>query len=168
MTPHDPKSLRRAFGRYMTGVTVVTALTDDGAPVGFTANSFTSVSMDPPMLLVCPGRHLSSYPVFETARHFAISVLAADQRGVADRFARASDDRFHDTALDFDAHGCPMIRGRVAGFSCRTERCIPAGDHLILLGAVHGFDQRDRTGLGYGAGMFFVPDINPMSAQPTT
>ena len=83
MTELDPERLRAAFARFMTGVTVVTARTAGGEPVGFTANSFTSVSLDPPLLLVCPGRHLSSFPIFEAAPHFGISILAEGQEEVS-------------------------------------------------------------------------------------
>ena len=76
MSTPDPRALRDAFGAFITGVTVVTTLDGGGTPVGFTANSFTSVSLDPPLLLVCPGRALSSFPVFQDCRHFAVSVLA--------------------------------------------------------------------------------------------
>lgn len=84
MTQFDPRDLRSAFGRFMTGVTVVTARAPDGTSVGFTANSFTSVSMDPPLLLVCPGKFLSSYQTFAECTDFAISILAEGQEGGRD------------------------------------------------------------------------------------
>ncbi|MEP0940380.1 MAG: flavin reductase family protein, partial [Rhizobiaceae bacterium] len=87
MSAPDPRVLRDAFGAYMTGVTVVTARRADGVAVGFTANSFTSVSLDPPLLLVCPGKFLSSYETFASCTHFAVSVLAEGQKDIATVFA---------------------------------------------------------------------------------
>ena len=83
----DPKALRGAFSRFMTGVTVVTSLTPKGEPVGFTANSFASVSLDPPLLLVCPGNHLSSFEVFQSATRFGVSILAEGQEEISNMFA---------------------------------------------------------------------------------
>ena len=94
MTDLDPRELRAAFGRYMTGVTVVTSRDARDDPVGFTANSFTSVSLDPPLLLVCPGRHVSSFAVFRTAPRFGVSILAEGQEEVSNLFAGGPGDRF--------------------------------------------------------------------------
>ena len=151
----DAGALRQAFGRYMTGVTVVTSLAPDGTPVGFTANSFTSVSLDPPMLLVCPGRHLSSFEIFETADHFAVNVLAEGQEHISNLFARSVPDRFQNVDWKADAHGCPLISGRSAGFSCKVSARVPAGDHLILIGHITAFDDADLRGLGYCSSGYF-------------
>mgnify|MGYP001032743176 FL=1 len=155
MSMIDPSSLRAAFGAYMTGVTVVTARDAHGQAVGFTANSFTSVSLDPPLLLVCPGQFLSSFEVFSGCRHFAVSVLAADQRGVADIFARHKGDRFAAVAHRFDLHDVPVIEGAVARFSCTTAKVIPAGDHVILMGEVRDAARRNSPALGYADGQYF-------------
>jgi len=90
---HNQVQLRRAVGSFITGVTVVTTIDSNLNPVGFTANSFTSVSMDPPLLLVCPGRHLTTYSAFESSEHFAVSVLSEEQEAVSNRFASGSHDR---------------------------------------------------------------------------
>ncbi len=151
----NPSDLRRAFGRYMTGVSVVTALTADRTPVGFTANSFSSVSLDPPLLLVCPGRHLASYPIFEQTGHFAVSILAEGQEVTANTFATGTGDRFAGISWQPDQNGNPLIAGRVAGFSCAVENRMIAGDHMIMVGRVTGFDQDEASGLGfYNAGYF--------------
>jgi len=133
----------------MTGVTVVTTVRPDGAPVGFTANSFTSVSLDPPMLLVCPGRHLSSFDVFQDATHFAVNILAEGQEAVSNLFATSVPDRFTQVGWAPDTHGNPLIEGRAAGFSCAASQRVQAGDHQILIGEVLGFDHADLRGLGY-------------------
>lgn len=155
MSALDPRALRDAFGRFMTGVTVVTTRGADGAPVGFTANSFSSVSLDPPLLLVCPGRFLSSFETFRTCETFAVSVLAEGQQEVSNTFASFKGDRFARIAHNVDCHGIPVIDGAVARFSCRTHRVVEAGDHVVLLGEVAEFDARDLPGLGYLGGQYF-------------
>ncbi len=155
MNRADPRTLRDAFGGFMTGVTVVTTRAPGGAPVGFTANSFSSVSLDPPMLLVCSGRSLSSHDAFASCRHFAVSVLAEGQEDVSNVFAGFKGDRFARTAHSPDANGIPVIDGAVAQFSCRRAQSIPAGDHTILLGRITAFTHSDGLGLGYARGRYF-------------
>lgn len=151
----DPRALRNAFGSYMTGVTVVTARTNDGEPVGFTANSFTSVSLDPPLLLVCPGNHLSSSRVFRETMHFAVNVLAERQEVVSNVFAGPKGDRFAQVQWREDANGCPIIAGVVAHFSCSVHNRIEAGDHQILVGQILDFACGRGRALGYYAGGYF-------------
>lgn len=153
---HDPQALRAAFGRFMTGVTVVTGRRSDGAPIGFTANSFTSVSLDPPLLLVCPGAHLSSYADFQTASHFAVSILAEGQETVSNRFASSKADRFGPGDWQSGHAEMPLIDGRAAGFVCEVFSRVPAGDHTVLIGRVVDFDATDAPGLGYGPDGYFA------------
>lgn len=155
MTDIDPKSLRKAFGSFLTGVTVVTTVDNDGNRYGFTANSFTSVSIDPPLLLVCPGKFLSSYSAFSTCKHFAVNILAEGQEDVANVFAGFKGDRFAQVEWHADATGNPVIEGAVASFSCDTHQILPAGDHVILIGEVTGFTNNEERGLGYSSGRFF-------------
>lgn len=151
----DPKILRGAFGRFMTGVTVVTARAPSGELVGFTANSFTSVSLDPPLLLVCPGSHLSSYDAFCSVSHFAVSILAEGQEDISNTFAKSKSDRFAQTCWQEDTYGSALIDGRAAGFSCEVFQKVPAGDHTVLMGRVTRFDQSGRAPLGYCADGYF-------------
>lgn len=155
MSDGDPKALRRALGSFLSGVTVVTTRTEAGEPIGFTANSFTSVSLDPPLLLVCPGSHLSSFELFGRVEHFAISVLAEGQESVSNVFARAGVDRFAQARWRPDRHGSPLIDGACAWFSCRAHQRHEAGDHLILVGEIIDFEHADRQGLGYGGNGYF-------------
>lgn len=155
MTELSPRALRAAFGSFMTGVTVVTALRDDGTPVGFTANSFSSVSLDPPLLLVCPGKFLSSYEAFARCRHFAVNILSEGQEAVSNTFASFKGDRFAEVAHRLNAHGVPLIEGATAQFSCTTEQIVPAGDHCILIGRVEEMHHSDSPGLGYVNGQYF-------------
>ena len=167
---HDPHALRASFGRFMTGVTVVTASDENGVPVGFTANSFTSVSLNPPLLLVCPGRHLSSFDVFERAEHFAVSILAEGQEAVSNLFASSIGNRFDGCDWTLDLNGCPMITGRAAGFSCSVHNRIPSGDHSVLIGRVEAFDDQgsERPGLGYGPSGYFSLSKERLADAPTT
>ena len=155
----DPADLRAAFGKFPTGVTVVTALSGDGTPVGFTANSFTSVSLDPPLLLVCPARSLSSYPIFAACEHFAVNVLGEDQREISNRFAGRGEDRFSATDWRADAAGVPLIGGAIAQFSCRVHQRVEAGDHLILIGRITDVQTLTGRGLGYSGEGYFSLDL---------
>lgn len=168
MTPIDPKSLRAAFGSYMTGVTVVTAKDAQGGFAGFTANSFTSVSLNPPLLLVCPGNHLSSFDVFRAASHFAVHILAENQEGLSNLFASSKTDRFAQCKWDLDAFGTPVLADVAAHFSCSTSQVIPAGDHVVLIGQVQAYEHRSSKGLGYASSGYFTlgrhEDIAPVDA----
>lgn len=132
----DQRTLRDALGCFATGVTVVTTRDADGTPVGLTANSFTSVSLDPPLLLVCLAKSASSLPVFENARHFAINVLHIGQQPVSGRFARKGEDRFAGTEIEMWDSGVPILSHSLASFECTRDAVHDAGDHIILIGRV--------------------------------
>ena len=166
MSPGDPRALRDAFGAFLTGVTVVTTTDADGLPLGFTANSYTSVSLDPPLLLVCPARSLSSFACFETTGHFAVSVLAEGQEQVSNTFAGFKGDRFAEVGWHPDAAGCPLMDGAAATFSCMTHARIPAGDHLVLIGLIQAFTHSRAPGLGYAAGGYFSLSLERRTEQP--
>lgn len=162
----NPRDLRTAFGTFMTGVTVVTAVSTDGAPVGFTANSYSSVSLDPPLLLVCPSNRLSSFPVFNTCEHFAINILAEDQQDISNIFAAAKGDRFGGIDWQADAWGCPVIAGAATAFSCSAHHRAPAGDHLILVGQIHHFEMSGAAGLGFCNGGYFSLGMERRAQEP--
>lgn len=149
MKPIDSNELRRAFGSYMTGVTVVTTADAELTPIGFTANSFTSVSLDPPLLSVCPAKSLSSFESFSEGEYFAVNVLGEAQRDVSNTFASKIDDRFAQVAWHRSEQGVPLIDGAIARFICRRVNSIDAGDHVILLGEIISFDHDGGAGLGY-------------------
>ncbi len=167
MTALDPSALRAAFGSYMTGVTVVTSSLADGTPIGFTANSFTSVSLDPPLLLVCPGKFISSYDHFAQCSHFAINILSEDQQYVANAFAGYKGDRFAQVETVRDGFGSPLIDGVVARFSCATHQIVDAGDHAVLIGNVRAFDHAAGRGLGYAGGQFFSLGLERSALEDT-
>ena len=135
-TEFSARELRDAFGCFATGVTVVTALGDDGAPVGLTANSFTSVSLEPPLVLFCLDRRSTSLPVLERAERFAVNVLHAGQEAVSARFSRREPDRFAGTAWRPGTTGVPVLEDAAAHFECRRESVLDGGDHRIFIGRV--------------------------------
>lgn len=166
MSEIEPRELRDAFGRFMTGVTVVTCLDETGRPVGFTANSFSSVSLSPPLLLVCPGKFLSSFNAFSACKSFAVSVLSEGQEDIANIFAGYKGDRFARVDHAISTSGVPVIEGAVASFSCRTHQVMPAGDHVILIGEVTAFSQSEGRGLGYAGGRFFSLGLEHKARDP--
>lgn len=151
------RELRDAFGSFMTGVTVVTTCKDDGTPLGFTANSFASVSLDPALLLVSIAKTSSNYDNFANASHFAINILAEEQKDVSNTFARPSDDRFADLVWTKSACQNPLIDQVSAWFDCVTYQIVDAGDHAILIGKVENFASAGFAGLGYYRGGYFTP-----------
>ncbi len=135
LDPTHARHLRDAFGAFATGVTVVTAVGADGVRVGLTANSLTSVSLDPPLLLFCPARGASALPTLRATRRFAVNVLATEQADVADRFARRGIDRFAG-ATWHDLDGLPVLDGALASFACSLEAEHDGGDHVVVIGRV--------------------------------
>jgi flavin reductase (DIM6/NTAB) family NADH-FMN oxidoreductase RutF len=155
LIPHiDQRLFRDTMGQFVTGVTVASTLDGDGAPVGVTVNSFTSVSIHPPMVLFCLDRKASTLPAFVSARHFAINVLAADQMELCQRFARLAGD-WHGLAFEVWETGAPIIPDCVAAIDCTLAHLHEGGDHRILLGRVMRLGQmRDVEPLVYHRGAF--------------
>lgn len=146
------RQLRDAFGRFATGVTVITAPSADG-PIGIVANSFSSVSLDPALVLWSVDRSARRFKYFETADHYAIHVLAAEQRDLCAHVARNAH------ALDNEAHhlnadGVPLIDHCLARFECRRVAAHDAGDHVIIVGQVQRTEMRDGAALTFYAGSF--------------
>ena len=150
----DPKAFRSALGSFATGVTIVTARDASGAPVGLTANSFNSVSLDPPMVLWSLSLHSGSLPVFRDADNWAVHVLAADQQAMSDRFATPGRDKFDGLSLGDGPEGAPLIEGCAARFGCRARFEYEGGDHAIFLGEVVDFDRREAEPLIYHGGQY--------------
>ncbi len=132
----DPRTLRDALGCFSTGITVVTTLDPGGVPIGLTANSFTSLSLDPPLLLVCLARSAGSLPAFESNPHFAANVLHIGQQPTSARFARRQEDRFAETPWEAWGTGVPMLTHSLASFECARHAMHDGGDHVILVGRV--------------------------------
>lgn len=126
---------------FATGVTVVTARTSDGQLIGLTANSFNSVSLDPPLVLWSLSNRSASLAVFRTGTHYAINVLAASQHELARRFAAARHSRWHGVAWHPGRAGAPLLDGAVAHFECRNRSRYTEGDHVIFVGEVEHCDH---------------------------
>lgn len=133
---HDTRALRNAFGCFTTGVTVVTTLAEDGRRVGLTANSFTSVSLDPPLALICVALNSSSLPALEAAGRFAVNVLHADHQALAQQFVQKNTDRFAGIETETWRTGVPILPGCMANFECETHQAFDAGDHRVFVGRV--------------------------------
>jgi flavin reductase (DIM6/NTAB) family NADH-FMN oxidoreductase RutF len=155
-TPFSPDDFRAALGQFATGVTIVTARDAQGQLVGLTANSFNSVSLAPPLVLWSLSQRSSAMQAFLSATHYAINVLAADQRPLAERFASKGIDRFEGTAWHPGLSGAPVIDGAVAVFECRGFQQHEAGDHIIFVGQVEHCSRRVGVPpLVYHGGRFF-------------
>ncbi len=140
--PFTTDEFRASLGQFATGVTIVTARDGQGHLVGLTANSFSSVSLAPPLVLWCLSSRSTALPGFQTATHYAINVLAADQRPLAERFARKGIDRFDGAPWRPGLTGAPVIEGAVAVFECSHHLMQEAGDHTVLIGHVHHVRRR--------------------------
>lgn len=155
------ESLIEAMRRYPTGVTVVSTRTAEGEPYGLTVNSFTSVSLDPPLVLACLDNASSGIEHFEASTTFAVSLLASDQEDVSVHFSTAGTDRAGSRYRD-GTLGLPLIRGALAALECRVRERLSGGDHTILIGAVTHVhlepDAGPRSPLVYQGGRYFALD----------
>lgn len=145
------RDLRNALGHFATGVTVVTTMTDRG-PLGITVNSFASVSLNPPLVLWSPARKSARFPAFESASHFAVHVLAADQQYLARAFADSGIEAFEGIAFTAGHGGAPLLEGCAARFECAHSAGHDGGDHLIVVGEVLRYREWERPPLLYYRG----------------
>ncbi len=139
----DAFQFRAALGMFATGVTIITARAADGSLVGLTANSFNSVSLSPPLVLWSLARQAGSLPVFSRGSHYAINILAAEQKELAQRFATRDIDRFAGLAFRDGAGGAPVLDGVAAWFECANRSQYEEGDHVIFVGEVETCGRRE-------------------------
>jgi flavin reductase (DIM6/NTAB) family NADH-FMN oxidoreductase RutF len=135
------RKLRDAFGAFTTGICVITGH-NGSRPFGMTVNSFSSLSLEPPLLLWNVGDHSDCYEPFRTARHFAVHVLHSDQQALSRRFATKNADKFAELDWKRGEWGSPILPEYMVCFECTTEAVHPSGDHLIMVGRVRRFDDR--------------------------
>lgn len=148
MTTVDLQAFRDAMARFASGVTVVTTVDGSGSPWGFTASAFSSLSLDPPLILVCLDKRAESHGVFDQADHFAISILAAHQKDTAMRFATRGADKFGGFEVQpGEATRLPLIPEAMVHLECRMHDRLPGGDHTILIGEVLRAHSEDRSPL---------------------
>jgi flavin reductase (DIM6/NTAB) family NADH-FMN oxidoreductase RutF len=164
--PFTSHELRGALGRFTTGVTIITTRSAEGAPVGLTANSFNSVSMHPPLVLWSLSMQAGTFGAFRDCTHFAIHVLSAEQRALAERFAARGVDRFADTVWHEGVGGAPLLDGCVARFECSSRQGVDAGDHRIFIGEVLSCTQDpELRPLVFHSGHFYT-DLPLPPARP--
>lgn len=167
----DAMEFRKALGSFATGVTIITARAADGAPIGLTANSFNSVSLDPPLVLWSLANNAMSFEAFRAAKHWAVHVLGSDQEDLSGRFARRGEDKFAGLDVEAGEGGVPLLRGCAARFECRTASQYQGGDHLIFIGEVLRFDRGEAAPLVFHGGKYAhatrrdPPDLKPRSAH---
>lgn len=150
----DPRDFRNALGLFATGVTIVTTRTGAGDPIGLTANSFSSVSLAPPLVLWSLSLRSPNLPNFLQATHFAINVLARDQIALSQRFSKPIPNKFEGVACVDGLERLPLLDGAAAQFQCRTEARHYAGDHVIFIGQVLQYRHSEREALGYFRGRY--------------
>jgi 3-hydroxy-9,10-secoandrosta-1,3,5(10)-triene-9,17-dione monooxygenase reductase component len=154
ISPFNTRSFRDALGNFTTGVTIITTLVQSGEPYGLTANSFSSVSLDPPLVLWSLAKTSRCLTAFMEADSFAVHILSCDQEGLAMQFASALEDRFADTETTAGFRGVPLLDGCSARFECEIEHRYDGGDHIILVGRVKSFEKGDKEPLLFHRGRF--------------
>ena len=150
----DSLALRHAFGSFGTGVTVVTTLAANKQLVGLTANSFSSVSLDPPILLWSLNANSPSLKAFDECGRFVVNVLAHDQVALSKRFASKHANKFEGISYRFNGYGLAVLNGCAAAFDCKTEQRLIVGDHVVFLGRVESFERQDNDGLLFCQGRY--------------
>lgn len=165
----DLRALRNALGLYTTGVAVITTRRPGGAHTGVTVNSFTAVSLDPPLVLFCLANRSSLLGAFEQAEHFAVNVLGRGQQALSNRFARPSVNTWDGVTYEAGAHGCALLAGALGTLECVRRAAYPGGDHLILVGEVVCFATAAAAEpLVFYRGSYgtFTPDQSGAGAAP--
>jgi flavin reductase (DIM6/NTAB) family NADH-FMN oxidoreductase RutF len=152
--PLSTEAFRRACGRFATGVAIVTTMDGDGNPHGLTINSFSSVSLDPPLVLFCLDRASQTRTAFETSISFVVNILYKSQRDLSHRFATRQDERFTGLRYREGTLGAPVLTDCLANLECRRHAIIDGGDHIILIGEVVQVSTREGEPLLYFAGRY--------------
>jgi flavin reductase (DIM6/NTAB) family NADH-FMN oxidoreductase RutF len=132
----EPRDFRDTVGCFATGITIITTIEADGTPVGLTANSFTSLSLDPPMVLFCLDYKVASFDAFKPGGNFAVNILASEQQDLSNRFAKSGPDKWDGVKFDTWDSGCPILPGCLASMECKVSSINEGGDHVIVIGEV--------------------------------
>jgi flavin reductase (DIM6/NTAB) family NADH-FMN oxidoreductase RutF/DNA-binding IclR family transcriptional regulator len=166
-TTFDTRELRQVLGAFVTGVTVITTVDAKGERHGLTVNSFSSVSLDPPLILWSQSLTAPSHSVFRDAERFAVNILADDQVPVSNRFARGGGDKFEGCQTEPGLGGVPLIRGCAAWLECKRVDAILGGDHMVFLGQVERIERTARPPLVFGGGRYLVAQPHDLGAALT-
>jgi flavin reductase (DIM6/NTAB) family NADH-FMN oxidoreductase RutF len=153
MASTDPTTMRSVLGHFPSGVTIVTGIVD-GEPAGFTCQSFSSLSLDPPLVLILPGRSSTSWPRIEATGQFCVNVLAEDQGELSTTFAKSGTDKFAGVEWRSSPLGSPILAGATAWIDCTLHASHDGGDHLIVVGAVHDLDAPGLPPLVFHRGAY--------------
>ena len=145
---------KTALGQFASGVTIITALDPAGDPVGLTATSFASLSLDPPLVLFCLANSASCFDAFERAEAFAVNILAHGQDELSNRFASRGEDKFRDAGTDRGSLGSPYLDGALVRMECSIQNRHPGGDHVIYIGQVEQVELGDGAPLLYFQGKY--------------
>ncbi|MCK0508162.1 flavin reductase family protein [Aromatoleum anaerobium] len=159
----DPQAFRAALGTFTTGVTIITTRAEDGSPIGITANSFNSVSLNPPLVLWSLAKNARSLSAFSGNPHWNVHVLSAEQESMSGRFASQGGDKFAGVALDEGISDAPLLQDCTARFQCRTAFSYEGGDHVIFVGEVRAYDRTDLPPLVYQGGQYALAARKPRS-----
>jgi flavin reductase (DIM6/NTAB) family NADH-FMN oxidoreductase RutF len=139
----EKNELRRVMGHFATGVTVITSIRSSGEMHGLTANAFTSVSLIPPLLLVCIDKKAESYPCFDESKIFTVNVLSSDQEALSRKFAVTGGDKFEGVSYKVGANGAPILDGALAFLECKVTQKIDGGDHTIYIGEIEQAETKE-------------------------
>ncbi len=150
----DNRAFRQCLGKFATGVTVVTCCDRGGHPCGITANSFSSVSLEPPLVLWNIAKVSNSLQAYLDAEYFAINVLSAGQRELSTHFAKSDHTLFRNVEYSLSGDGVPILPGTLATFECRTHKVVDCGDHYIIVGEVQAFGSSDGEPLLFFGGAY--------------
>lgn len=167
-TSIDPRHLRDVLGTFVTGVTIVTTVDETGKLHGVTANSFSSVSLDPPLVLWSQSVSSRSHSAFAKSENFIINILADDQIALSNQFAKSNDEKFNDVKVTQGLGGAPILDGTSACLQCTKVASYPGGDHVVFLGRVEHIRQSNKRPLAFGGGRYMVAyshDLGPVSLQ---
>jgi len=150
--PVSKDDFRAALGRFVSGVTVITTLSEDGQLSGITVSAFASLSLEPCLVLACIDKRASVYEYLCEGKHFAVNILAEDQEHVSRRFASKDQDRFNGIGYYEGAGGAPLLDGALAYIECRVVHTYPGGDHTIVVGEVESVRIAEHKPLAYYRG----------------
>lgn len=155
----DPRTFRDIAGRFATGVTVITTIDSSGNPVGMTVNSFTSLSLDPLLVLFNIDKKATLYDEFMKTESFGVNILCREQEELSNHFSKRGIDRFDGVTYTQDVTGAPILNGVLAYIDCTVTKRFEGGDHTIVLGEVQGGQWYDKEPLLFYGGKYMIPSL---------
>lgn len=150
----DPRELRNAMGLFATGVTIITTKDTTGKPFGLTANAFSSLSLDPPLLLVCIDKKVDCYACFDESKVFVVNFLARNQEDLSTRFATKGIEKFEGVSYTLGSLGVPLLDGALAHLECKVAACYEGGDHTIYTGEIQSMATSEAEPLLFYQGKY--------------